>query len=369
MTLKNLKKEIDISKKENKEIIVFSDTETTGVSEEDRIIQIAYSVYRIDKDTLNLKFIYFREEFILAPIPIKPAAAAVHGFWKEDLKGAKEWSKSKSKKELELLKDNSAFICFHNSPFDIAMIEKEGLFWDNNKVIDTLRIARHIYKDREDIESKGLQYLRYFFDFDSKDSFKEIIKDYKIPKLIPHTALSDIVVLIYFFKFLVKTNSLNSLNEAIELSLTPVLDTKISFGNIFKKGTEFKEILLSTYEQWGKQKTGASYLNWAMKNMESLSMDQKFAISNETLELIKENKLDIHNKDLSPMILFAAAFIPEHEDFLTLKGFSVDKQKEMVHASLSKKIETLYNTEKEKSIKLKKDFLFFLNYINLKRDT
>jgi len=365
--MENTKDIIKKIKDSGKNIIVFSDTETTGVEEEDRIIQIAYAIYSItEKNTIE--FFSYKEEYIKAPLDIKPGAAAVHGIWKEDLKGSKSWEKSESKKDLELLEKEGAYICFHNSPFDITMLEKENIFFEKTKVIDTLRIARHIFKNDNKIESKGLQWLRYYFDFDSKKSFKKIIKDFGIDRLRPHTALSDIVVLIYFYDFISKKKFIKSLSESIDLSLKPILEDKISFGKVFEKGTLYSEVITSTYEQFGKKKKGISYLNWAMKNMETLSFDQKYAISYFTLEAIKKGDISIADKETSPMILFAAAFIPEFKDFLNKKGFDTNKQKAIVNESIKKKIELLYNSkikeDKEKAIKLKKEYDFFSFYLN-----
>lgn len=361
---KKLEKLITKANKENLAIIVFNDTETTGVSILDRILQSAHSVYLLNPETGDLKFSTYIEEYITPPVKINPFAATVHGIWYPDLEGAPKWEDSSSHKELTLLKEAGAYYCAHNSPFDTDMLSRENLSWPQDKVIDTLRIARHIYKADEEIESKGLQWLRYFFDFDAKDDFADLLKSYKIKRLQAHTALSDIVVLIYFFKFLFTEKKVNSLNEMLELTRTPVLEDKVTFGNVFEKGGSLKEALADSYTQYNKVKQGVEYFNWAMKNMETLSIDQKYAISFFTLENVKEGKLQITNKNISPMILTAAAFIPQHWDLLKKAGYDINKQKDMTRNSIKQKIENLLNSdnieEQTKGNELKKSFDFMV---------
>ena len=122
-----------------------------------------------------------------------------HGIWYPDLKGKPVFSKTQSFIRLQELIDEGAYYCAHNSPFDIAMLKKEGIDWPEDKVIDTLNIARFLETD-EKIESKSLQWLRYYYNFDEQKDFPALVKKFGIKRLQAHTALSDIVVLIYYFR-------------------------------------------------------------------------------------------------------------------------------------------------------------------------
>jgi DNA polymerase III epsilon subunit-like protein len=63
--------------------------------------------------------------------------------------------------------ERAAFICAHNLPFDLAMLQRgfPGVFtvFTEDRRIDTLRLSRHCYSD---IPSHGLQTLRYRYGLD-----------------------------------------------------------------------------------------------------------------------------------------------------------------------------------------------------------
>lgn len=360
-----MKKIQDIFKKagDNK-VIVFLDTETTGVGEGDRIIQNAHSVFIINNGKLD--FQHYVEEYVEAPLPITPGAAAVHGIWEEDLIGAKPWEKTQSSKELKALQAGGAIFCAHNSPFDLGMLEKEGIVWSPLLVIDTLRVARHIYKDDEKIESKGMQWLRYFFNFDKNQDFKELVESFGVKRLQAHTALSDIVVLIYLFKEMLRTCNDLSIEKMLELSITPIIEDKVTFGNVFEKGSKLSEAITGSYIQYDKPKTGLSYYSWAMKNMETLSMDQKYCISYFAMKGCMDKKLSLSSADIKPMIFFAATFIPEFWPFLRENGFNQEDLSEKVLRSIEQKIVLQMSEEstKNSAIKLQGELTFMLNYLN-----
>lgn len=305
-----------------KERIIFLDTETTGVGESDRILQIAYAEYELSKK--GLKFIKFLEENITPPCKIGPASAAVHGIWYDDLIDAPTFENSQSKKDIERFIKEGVYFSAHNAPFDLGMLEKEGIKYPKELVVDTLKIARHLNRKTEEIESNGLQYLRYFYDFDRMESFKVFLKDYKIEKLMPHTALSDIAVLAFYYKHLIDNKMLKNVEEGVMYTRTPVLEEKIKFGNVFEKGTLFKDALVATYEQYGKRKEGKSYINWALGNMETLSADIRISIAKITIELIQEGKLKVTDKDLAPMLFIGATFDLKSREYLQSIGMNTE---------------------------------------------
>ena len=55
-------------------------------------------------------------------------------------------------------------------PFDLGMMEKEG-FVSHMRVIDTLRVAKHLLPEQK---SKALQYLRYALELYKKNKLKLI---------------------------------------------------------------------------------------------------------------------------------------------------------------------------------------------------
>ena len=268
--MKNLMKDLLNNPKE----CLFLDTETTGIEENDRLIEVAYSVVRA-RGNKTLEIIY-KENLYNTDVPINPAASAVHGYAKWHIKNKPFFSQGNEHKELHILNERGAVFIAHNSSFDLKMLEKEGLIWDIDNVIDTLRVARHLIKDKE-VQSHSLQYLRYFFELDLMDEFEELKKTMNIDEVRPHTALSDIFILMLFVEFLMKKYNVN-LDDMLKLSKTPILYDSIDFGNVFEKGTSYEEIIQSNYEQYGKTKTGVSYLMWAVENMDTLNFDKRHSI-------------------------------------------------------------------------------------------
>jgi DNA polymerase III epsilon subunit-like protein len=349
--------------------ILFNDTETEGTGLEDRIIQTAQSIFsaKLTKKGLTLKKEDYIEEMIMPPRGldgISPGAAAVHGLWKDDLIGAPSWSDSESKKQFEKAIKEDCFYCAHNSPFDIGMLNKEGINYPRHLVIDTLRVARHIFKDNPDIESKGLQWMRRYFDFDCgdkhKEKFQNLVKSYNVERLQPHTALDDVIVLVYFFQFLFDEGLITSFKDIQRLSLTPIYEDKVTFGNIFEKGSKLSEAIPSTYQQFKKNKRGYEYFSWAMKEMDSLSLDVKLSISKYTVEAWEKGEIEL-NDHITPMVQMAATFIPEKHDFLKSKGVDVDSIKNVTLKGVNKKIKTMEENDPDKAIEYKKN-IAFLNY-------
>ena len=120
---------------------VILDTETTGVGENDRIIQLGYIV-------LGAKEVEVHNEFNSSDVPIGFGAMEVHGTTPEMIEGKPACVETTAYKRLLELNTNENYMIIHNSPFDIGMLEKEG-FRTQMKVIDTLRVAKHIFDDED----------------------------------------------------------------------------------------------------------------------------------------------------------------------------------------------------------------------------
>jgi len=338
MNLKETEEFLKESVEKGKQIIVFHDTETTGVLKTDRILQSAHALYEVFEDSGEINFIDYLEENIMPPVPIGPASAAVHGIWYPDLDNCPDFNYSKTKKYFELFIKNGVFYCAHNSDFDIFQLEKEGIFYPKDLVIDTLQIAKLINIDNDDIESNGLQYLRYFYNFDMQPEFKEFLSYYKIEKLQPHTALSDIAVLAFYFKFLLENKHVSSLENAVKMTQEYVVSDKVTFGNVFEKGASISESIISTYKQYGRLKRGIDYFNWAMLNMVNLSPDLKISIAKHTLDAVKKGELEFTDSAIVPMKYIAATFLPEYSDYLKSMGFNTEEAKKSVLNKIKKEM-------------------------------
>jgi DNA polymerase III epsilon subunit-like protein len=252
-----------------KKAIFLHDTETTGVEIEDKIIETAHAL------VVDGKLEDYKEELCKADLPIKPAAAMTHGYTNRMIADKPSFKKLESYKILKEKSQDGTYYVAHNAKFDLGMMEKEGIVWRKDRVIDTLMVAKHLYGDNEEVEMFKLQYFRYLFDFEPVEP--KYMKKLGVDVIQPHTALSDILVLWIFLDKIMKDFELG-LDELVELSAKPALEKCISFGNVFEKGVvTYEDAATSTYFQYGKTKNGYDYLDWAAKNM-SHGVEREFSI-------------------------------------------------------------------------------------------
>lgn len=211
--------------------IVFLDTETTGIDPLiDRLVQLAY------KHNGNIKSSLFKP-----PVPISVKSMSISHITNKMVEDKESFSNSKMKQEIQdLLKDN--ILIAHNAGFDIDILYKEGV--KTGKFIDTLKVAK--YLDEEDkIPEYGLQYLRYYLDFDI---------DAKA-----HDAEGDVIVLEKLFEYLYATMMEKNipeeriLDEMVEVSSKPLLLRIFNYGK--HKGKRIEEVL--SYDR--------NYLEWMLE--------------------------------------------------------------------------------------------------------
>lgn len=272
-------------------ILVFGDTETSGLSISDRIVQLAYS-YKYKPNTHYGSNFFIKpkrftiEELANPGVPIDPSAAMTTDIDDMDVQDAPKLVETRAFKELvELMKKPNTFFIAYNAPFDIDMLEKDGLFIPPERVIDLYRIVKHLYKETKIEDRNGnivplannkMQYFRRLLKFDEKTDFQNLIRDYGLTKLHAHRAESDVIVLEYFFYYVMQEFDL-TFEQMVELSNKPVLEPFIMFGNVFEKGTHFDEVLTTSYIQYGKEKQGYDYIDWASGNM-TLSVDTGYSL-------------------------------------------------------------------------------------------
>jgi len=238
---------------------IILDTETTGVSEEDRVIQLGYMV-------LGSKTVEVQNEFFSSDIPIKFGAMEVHGITQEMIEGKPNIKASASYARLNELNTPDNYMIIHNAPFDLGMLEKEG-FNTKMKVIDTLRVAKHIYKDEE---AHRLQYFRYklgLYKLEAKEAadLGIVVK--------AHDAIGDVLVLKLFLSELRKAVSKifpdeNPVEKMVDLTNTPIFIEKFRFGKY--KGKSVREVAAQD----------AGYLRWMLSSMENLDEDMRYTINN-----------------------------------------------------------------------------------------
>ena len=222
-------------KKEFKNLL-FIDTETTGLCEEDRIFQIAYE---FEGKEYN--------ELFKPPLPISIEAMETTHFTNKDVAEKEEFKNSKMKKHLEeIFADEKNIFVAHNAKFDVKMIEKEGL--KVGPVIDTLKIAQFL-DPKAKLGAYRLQYLRYALDLEVENAQA-------------HDALGDIRVLKALFirlyeKMLKDFSSPEKvLEKMVEISSQPIEIKKINFGK--HAGKLVADVAM----------TDRGYLEWLLKEKE-----------------------------------------------------------------------------------------------------
>ncbi|MEA2073777.1 MAG: exonuclease domain-containing protein [Campylobacterota bacterium] len=237
---------------------IILDTETTGVSENDRVIQLGYIV-------LGTNPIEVHNEFNSSDIPISFGAMEVHGITPDLLQDKPICVETSAYKRLQELNTHDNYLIIHNAPFDIKMLEKEG-FSTQMKVIDTLRVAKHILPDED---AHRLQYFRYKMEL-YKEEEKEAAALGVVVKA--HDAIGDVLVLkLLLSKLRVTVEAQfpneNPVEKMVDLTNTPILVKTFRFGK--HKGKELAEVA----------STDAGYLRWMLSSMDNLDDDMRYSIN------------------------------------------------------------------------------------------
>ena len=214
--------------------ILFLDTETTGNDlQKDRLMEVCYKIR--EKEEIFC-------ELFKPPLPISVKSMSVTHITNEMVENKSPFQGSSFEKELSGLLSNHTLVA-HNAPFDISMLESEGLSVPS--FIDTLRVARYMDADAV-IPEYNLQYLRYYLGIN-------------IPEAKAHDAKSDVLVLEALFERLFeklrkteKTDA-ETLEKLLEISSHPSLMKKFTFGKHIGRPTE--EVA----------KTDRDYLEWLYK--------------------------------------------------------------------------------------------------------
>jgi DNA polymerase-3 subunit epsilon/exodeoxyribonuclease X len=239
---------------------VILDTETTGASEPDRIIQLGYLVLSPGNDT------EVHNEFCSSEVPIGFGAMEVHGITPEMIEDKPACTETAAYKRLEALNSDTNYMIIHNAPFDLGMLGKEG-FSLKMKLIDTLRCAKHLYKDEE---AHRLQYFRYKMGLYKSEKAEADALGIEVKA---HDAIGDVLVLKLFLSELRKTvqeqfPGENPVEKMVELTKEPVFITApLRFGK--HKGKTLSEIVAED----------RGYLEWMIGNMENLDEDMRYSIS------------------------------------------------------------------------------------------
>src|SRR3989344_2695935 len=155
--------------------LVFFDTETTGNTEKDCLIQLAYKTDGEEYCAL------FNPE-----MKIPPEASAVHHITNKMVADKVCFRDSGDLAKIKkLFEDKNTVVVAHNATFDLMMLKKEGI--EPKNFICTLRVMRDLDKEGK-MERYNLQYLRYLHEIEIDAA--------------AHDAMGDVMVLEKLFEYI-----------------------------------------------------------------------------------------------------------------------------------------------------------------------
>lgn len=226
-------------------MLIFLDTETTGLEVSDRLCAIGW----VDEDEVHYELINPMKK-------IPPGASAIHHITNEMLKDAPVFAASKSCEKLLSLNNTQCVLVSHNAPYDLAMLQKEGITWQG-QVIDTLKCAKSLM---DDLDGYSLQFLRYELKLYRNEA--EVFSEYAMD-IVPHNPLSDALHAKMIYDYLLDLSDEATL---IEMSKSHVLLTRLPFGKYAKRRIE--EIALKD----------AAYLKWMLESLMDMDEDLRYSI-------------------------------------------------------------------------------------------
>ncbi len=210
-------------------MLVFLECETTGLEISDRLC--------------SLGFVYGDEihyELINPLKKVPPSASAIHHITNEMLKESPVFALSHSELKLKELNSVENILISHNAPFDLAMLQKEGVTWQGG-VIDTLKCSKALM---DDLEGYSLQFLRYELRLYRTEG--EFFEKHGV-EIFPHHALSDALHVKMIYEYLLE---MAEEEELISLSQSRLLLSRLPFGKYAKKRIETVALKDPMYLQW-----------------------------------------------------------------------------------------------------------------------
>jgi DNA polymerase III epsilon subunit-like protein len=236
--------------------IIF-DTETTGLSHKDRIIQIGSIIF----DNKNEDEVY--DELCFTDINIHPNATAVNGITNNDLIGKELFINTSFYKRLLELNTADNYLIAHNINFDLGMLKKEG-FNPNLKLIDTLRVARHFIKDSISHQLQDLREHLNLFELEKEESIKYDVE------IKAHDAIGDVLVTKLLFNKLIEFTKenypdINPIEKMHHITCNPMIIEDIPFGKY--KGEKIIDIAKNDY----------GYIKWLL-SLDDLNIDLKYSL-------------------------------------------------------------------------------------------
>lgn len=224
---------------------VVVDVETTGVEVKDRICALALAM----GDEVHYELIHPGRK-------IPPEASAIHHITNEMVQESPPFGNSESYELIRSLNRAEHTVISHNAPFDLAMLQKEGITWQGS-VIDTLKCSKALM---DDLEGYGLQFLRYELRLYRQEN--GFFEPYGIAPTAHH-ALSDALHTRMVYEYLLDLASHETL---VELSQARLLLSRLPFGKYAKKRIETVAM------------KDRAYLKWMLESVMDMDDDLRYSI-------------------------------------------------------------------------------------------
>ncbi len=222
-------------------MLIFLDLETTGLQSSDKICSIGIVAVLEDE-------IFSKYELVNEGKKISSKASSINHITNEMIKGKPPLKESEAWKFLEKNNHEKITLIAHNINFDLKMLLACGFVWQG-KIIDTLRVTKHLIPE---CEYFSLQFLRYE------------LKLYKLEsEITPHNALSDAFLVRLLYDYLLDFGTHDKL---VELTHKNVVVEKLNFGKY--SGRYIEEISMCD----------RGYLEWILANITDSDEDLKYSI-------------------------------------------------------------------------------------------
>ena len=152
-------------------MLIFFDTETTGVSREDRLAQLAYKSDEGGFEDCKL---------FKPPVPMNIEATVVNHITNKMVAEKEEFKDSSIAAQLQEFIAGGHYFVAHNARFDVSMLAKEGIIIPPAQTICTLKLIKHLDAGRY-LKHHSLQFIRYFYELEVD--------------AVAHHAMGDVMVL------------------------------------------------------------------------------------------------------------------------------------------------------------------------------
>lgn len=230
--------------------LLFLDLETSGLEEKDRICELAIIMQDQEKSSCFSSLCRSKKK-------ISKGAMALHHITNEMIKDALVCEKTEVYQKLLEYNNEDYVLITHNLQFNLKMLLKEG-FESKMEVVDTLRCVKSLIPECEDFR---LQFLRYELDLYQKEKLRAKAMGLE---LNAHRALSDAFHLQLLFETL---QDYATLSQLIDISASPVLLEKFSFGKY--SGRYIEEIV----------NLDNAYIQWMLSNIEDMDEDLIYSLN------------------------------------------------------------------------------------------